>query len=357
MKMPRPLLFATLLLLGLLLSACGGGFGASSWPGVTYDEASNTIYAAYNQHVYAIQAENGVEAWRFPAEPENSVFFYAPPTLTEDGQLLVSGYNNRLYSLDPASNGQTNWTFAGAGNRFVASAASSTDVIFAPNSDRRLYALSAEGNLQWTFGTSEAQWAAPAVNGGAVYLPSMDHNLYAVDSQSGSLLWEQDMGGTIVGVPALSEDGMLYVGTFGAEVLAVRASNGVVQWRAATEDWVWGGPSILDGVVYATDLAGNVYAFDAESGNELWQAAAGSAITGAPLVANEHVYVGTESGDVVAIDLTGRIAWTVTLDGQAYGSPVAAGELIVVGLVESESDSVLAALDAANGNRIWEFIP
>ncbi|MQC26948.1 MAG: hypothetical protein DWG76_05820 [Chloroflexi bacterium] len=357
MKKNRALSFTLLLGVALLLSACGSAFSASSWPGITYDETSSTIYVAYNQHVYALQAENGAEFWRFPVDPENSINFYAPPTLSEDGQLLVSGYNNQVYSLDPANNGRENWAFAGAANRFIGSPASNALGVFAPNSDHKLYALTPEGALQWTFASQEPQWASPAADESTIYVPSMDHHLYALNAADGELLWDKDLGGTIVGRPALSADGILFVGTFGQEVLALRASNGAIQWRASTEGWVWSGPSLADGVVYAGDVDGFVYAFNAETGRQLWRVTADSAITGTPLVAHDSIYVTTENGQVLSISLDGRIQWTETVAGQAYSSPVAAGDAILIGITESEENVVIIALDAANGNVLWSFAP
>jgi outer membrane protein assembly factor BamB len=355
MKRNRPLLILGLMAVALLLSACGGtGFGASSWPGLTLDAEDGTVYVAYNQHVYALQAENGVERWRFPAERDNAITFYAAPELTEDGQLVIGGYNNVLYSLDPANNGSLNWSFDVAANRFVAGPQSIGGTVYSPNSDRSMYALDSAGKLQWTFGSAEALWAQPAADGGSLYVPSMDHILYAVDAASGNLLWEQDLGGTIVGQPALDEDGTLYVGTFGAEVVAVDSASGRILWASPTNDWVWGGPTVADGVVYAADLSGTLFAFDADRGTEMWQLAADGAITGSPLFANDHIYVGTENGQLLSVGLDGRIQWTQTLEGQLYSPPLAAGDLILVGIVDT--DAIVMALDL-NGQIQWSFIP
>lgn len=352
MKNKRFTSFAVLILGSLLLTGCGGGFGASSWPGITVAQESNTAYLAYNQHVYALDTETGQEQWRFPQEADNRITFFAAPQITEDGQLLVAGYNNVLYSLDPQSNGSLNWQFAG-GDRFVGSPLAGNEIIYAPNTDHVLYALSAQGELLWTFRTEEPQWAQPASNGQEIYLTSMDHFLYALDAQ-GNQIWQQDLGGTILGRPAFNEDGILYVGTFGREVLAVNSQNGRIIWRADTRGWVWGGPRLVEDAVYVGDLDGQVYAFKAQNGRELWQANADGAITGTPLVANEQLYVGTEGGKLLSLTLDGRIRWTRTVEGQLYGSPQSAGDLILVGAVGA--DSILMAFDS-NGNIAWSFVP
>jgi len=190
----------------IALSGCSGRrFIATSWPGLTVDQ--NTAYLAYNQHVYAIELDNGRENWRFPTEPDNSLSFYAPPTLTDDGQLLVGGYDNALYSLNPES-GEVNWTFDEAKNRFIDGPLVLGQTIYAPSADETLYVLGLDGSpLDWTFSTRHAQWAKPATDGETLYISSMDHHLYALDPQTGTQLWAKDLGGAIAGTPTLSDDG------------------------------------------------------------------------------------------------------------------------------------------------------
>ncbi len=60
-----------------------------------------------------------------------------------------------------------------------------------------------------------------------IYIPSMDHHLYAIDAQSGNIKWTSDaLGGSLVGTPALSPEGVLYVGTFGSQLVAIDSNNG-----------------------------------------------------------------------------------------------------------------------------------
>jgi outer membrane protein assembly factor BamB len=354
MKKTRIHSFAAIVLLSLILSACGSAVGASSWPGITVDQENNAIYVAYNQHVYALDAETGRESWRFPAESDNGVSFYAAPELSTDGQLLIAGYDQQIYSLDPQANGRLNWQFISAGNRYIGSPAADDAGIYAPNSDRSIYALSSDGQLNWTFETQDAQWAAPVSDGERIYLPSLDHNVYALNSLNGDLKWQQDLEAGIVGRPALDDAGRIFVGTFGSEVVALNSANGVIQWRSNTEGWIWGGPSYFEGNIYVSDIEGYVYAFDAERGQEIWRVSTNGAITGTPLVANDHVYVSTENGQVMSIGIDGVIQWTQTVEGQAFSSPALSGDLILIGLVEGEA--ILLAMDF-NGNTVWSFTP
>ncbi len=338
----------------ILLSACGSVFGASGWPGLLYDEQENSLYIAYNEHVYALQAENGVEMWRYPAEADGGLSFYAAPVLASNGGLIAGSYNNQLVSIDPSSNGTQKWQFTEAEHRYIGSIAASETRIFAPNADNSIYALSDSGQLLWSFETGEAIWSTPVSKDDNVFVASMDKNLYSLRASNGNKNWERDLGGTVVADLEIDENGIIYVGTFSQEILAIDSDNGRIVWSSPTQGWIWGGPTVFNQVLYVGDEEGNLYAFDTSNGRELWRIAAEGAITGSPLVTNEHVYIGTENGQILSVGLDGRIQWTKTFEAQAYGSPILAGDLVVVGFVDG--DNIAIAFDF-NGNQVWSFAP
>jgi outer membrane protein assembly factor BamB len=354
-------LFLSLLFLATagLLSACGGRVGASSWPGVTVGD--DTVYVAYTNFVYAINPSNGTETWRFPSaeSADRSITFFAEPGITEDGHLIVGDYNKNLYSLD-AKSGQENWKFNQSNDRYIAGPLVTERGIFAPSADGNLYALNFDGQSLWpAFQTGEADWAVPASDGERIYLPSMDHKIYAVDIQTGRQIWvSDDMGGAIVGTPALSEDGILYVGTFANELIALSIENGEEVWptRVATDDWIWSGPALSNDILYFGDLSGKLYAINRENGSPFWgqPVTLEGAVAGTPLVTEGAIYIGTEAGFLYKLDKDGTQDWKQAIEGKIYTSPVQVDELIVVALIES--DSVLIAFNA-NGGQAWSFVP
>jgi len=355
MKLPKKSILL-LILLSLALSACTGGAAtmASSWPGLTAD--AETAYVAYNQHVYAVSLANGSEKWRFPAEADAKINFYAAPVLTDDGQLIVGGYNNILYSLD-SKTGAEKWSFKNAKNRYIGSALAGKSGIYAPNADRTLYALDSQGALRWSFQTGGEQWTQPAADPDCdcIYLPSMDHRIYAINSQDGQAKWKsEDVGGAIVGTPAYAPDGTLFVGTFNNEMLAIAAENGQTRWRVPTDGWVWGGPAFKDGTLYFGDLKGAFYALDAATGKILWKIAPDGPIAQTPLMDEESIYFATEAGSLYALDYNGNIRWNTAIGGKLHSSPVLAGEKILVS--PTGIDQILVALDL-NGSQLWQFIP
>lgn len=358
MKIHKLLITLSLISLASILTACVGEIGiASSWPGVTIHE--ETAYVAYNRHVYAIQLDNGVQRWRFPAEPDNRGPFYASPTLTPDGQLLVGGYNNVLYSLNPDTAG-VNWEFDLAQNRYIASPLANEKGIFAPDADRNIYALDFDGNLKWQFTSSGPTWAQPVEDETCqcLYLPSMDHHIYALDPETGALRWQTEpLGGAIVGTPAINQDGVLYTGTFGRQLIALSKDSGEVIWRVDVEGWVWSGPALAGDRLYFGDLSGNFYAVNATNGSILWQLSPqqlDGPIVGTPLVLEETIYFNTDSGTIYAVSTQGAIRWSQIIGGSLYTSPVAAGDKILVAPIRTEP--VLIAL-SRDGAILWRFVP
>jgi outer membrane protein assembly factor BamB len=348
----------------LLLTGCAGAAGqrsATGWPGLSANDT--TAFLADNRFVYAVNLSNGLEKWRFPLTSDNKRSFYATPTLTTDGQLIAGSYENVLFSLDPET-GVENWQYPDATNRYIAGSLAVEQGIFAPNANNNLYAMDLQGNLLWSFTTGGPLWATPTSDPDCkcIYLPSMDHTLYSIDAQTGKLIWQtEELGGSLVGTPAY-QSGVLYVGTFANELLALNANNGQVIWRIPTTDWVWGGPILVNNILYFGDLSGTFYALDATNGAVKWQQQFDGAITNSPLVTDDRIYFTTEAGSVFALDFSGKQLKTVNINKDEKSklklntSPVKAGDLILVAVAQTGTDQVLLAYDT-DLTQQWAFIP
>jgi outer membrane protein assembly factor BamB len=325
---------------------------ASGWASLASDDES--AYVAFNTQVFAINLANGTERWRFPSEPDPKISFYAAPTLTADGALIVGGYDNVLYRVDKQT-GQGTPFFEEAKGRFIGSALVTSELVLAPSADHFLYAVDLNGRKVWQQGTSEPLWAKPATDPdcACIYLTSMDHKVYAYEIDTGRLLWSSpDLGGAIVGTPAVSEDKVVYVGTFANEMVALEAATGAEIWRFQANDWVWGGPAIGEDLLYFGDLSGGFYALERETGAVRWQIQPGGAIVGTPLVTPDGIYFTTEDGSLVCVNPEGTIRWNQPLADSLHAGPVAAGDDILV--ATSNPENLLIAVDS-NGIKKWSF--
>jgi len=363
------LLFSTLFIVSSLLSACAGGAGvATSWPGLTVDPSQKVAYLADAQYVYAVDLTTGAEKWRFPTKGDPKVTYYAPPSLTSDGQLIAGDYNKVLHSLDPLTGVETagkQWPFTQGTDRYIGSSLVTDQTIYAPNENNYLYALDHSGNLLWPFETQAALWAPPVTDGKYLYLAAMDHNVYKLEAASGKQVWSsEDVGGAMVGTPALSSDGVLYVGTFNSELVALNSQNGKVLWKAPAAGWVWASPLLLGDTLYFGDLNGTMHALGLD-GKVKWSvqpdsATSHRAIVDKALVVNDTLYFSSETGTLFALDITnGNTRWSKPIGGKLYTGPAAAKDLILVapmGLSTDKGNTLLVALDSS-GNQKWTFVP
>jgi outer membrane protein assembly factor BamB len=366
MKSKQLILIIAIVLIAIGLSACAGAATtATSWPGLTVTD--EFAYLAYQTQVYSIDLETERDVWRFPREPDNNITFFVDPSLSKDGQLIVGGYDGVLYSLT-ADTGQMNagkWPFTEAQGRYIASALVVDENVYAPAADDNLYALDLDGNRQWVFSSEGESWAQPVNNGDCecLYLSSMEHTVYAVDPTTGSQIWQSpQLDGSVVGSPAVSETGTLYVGTFGGKLFALDSQDGSILWEFTSEGWIWSGPALDDSTLYFGDLAGYFYAVDAANGTQIWQLTPeqlDGEIVGTPLILDDFIFFTSEEGYLYKVDKLGQKIWDVNVDpedsrGKIYTPPKTSNGLIFVTPIQI--DELLIAYDQ-DLNKEWSFTP
>lgn len=339
-----------LLTLAVLLVGCATGLTASSWPGIATDDKA--AYVAGGSFVYAVNSETGAELWRFPEKASAAYPFYAAPVLTSDGQLVFGGFDKKLYSLNPQTKAQ-NWVFTGARNHYIGSVLVVGDVVYAPNSDYKLYAVSLKnGSLLWSFPADQSLWAAPATDGKNVFFGTLGGKVYAVDAKTGALVWKTAADSAVLGSPVV-KDSLLYVTTYSGSLVALDTASGEIRWSKPVSGRVWSGPVLNGSSLYFGDASGILYAFDL-TGALLWQQALNGAVVGSPLVKDGILVVGTDLGNLYFTDLTGQTIQPASVSGEIYSSTATAGSMFLV--APTNGDNFLIALDK-NGAQKWVYTP
>ncbi|WP_435365780.1 Ig-like domain-containing protein [Haloarchaeobius sp. DYHT-AS-18] len=192
--------------------AASGGLSASG----------DTVYAtaqfgsdAREYAVYALNASDGTERWRFAIEGLTSM-----RPVVANGSVFVGGgsetYDPKFYRLD-ATDGHVEWVFDVNTRPGGAAVANGTVYLSAGNT---VYGLdAAAGSMQWkhqlktgvdyglTYTTVDAN--APAVADGVVYVTNDRGSTAALDGSTGSTLWRDQLAGQAER-PALA-DGRVYV--------------------------------------------------------------------------------------------------------------------------------------------------
>ncbi len=350
MKAKNTLLLFVLVIAAMLLTACGGAIPANSFPGVSTN--GEEAYLATAGEVYAIRLADGVLDWKYPAEKaEAGRYYYAAPVIAGD-RLLAGDYSTTLHGLDPKT-GTQQWAFDQAG-RWVASPLVVGDVIIAPNANKTIYGFDLAGNQLWKFGSSDAFWAQPASDGKLAFVAGMDHFLYALNPQDGSLQWKTDLGGAMV-YPAAVDGGVLYQPTIANEVIALKADTGEILWRFKTENAVWMSPVLREGVIFLGDVKGNIYAVETATGTQKWMRNfVNEVLVGTPALLENSLVFSSETGNVISVDFNGTQQWIKTIEGKLYSGVVLAGDTMLIGVTKGKV--TLVAFDL-NGNQKWSYPP
>jgi outer membrane protein assembly factor BamB len=96
--------------------------------------------------------------------------------------------------------------------------------------DNCLYCLDqADGSLKWKFETQGYVHCSPAVVAGRTFIAGCDEHLRIINVETGVEMASLPLSSYLIASPAIVED-MLYVGTYGSEVVAV-------DWKKAEEVW------------------------------------------------------------------------------------------------------------------------
>jgi outer membrane protein assembly factor BamB len=126
-----------------------------------------------------------------------------------------------------------------------------------------------------------------------------------------------------------------------------------VAWRASvgsSEAYVFF-PALRGGAVFAAAYNGTVMRLDAANGKQVWRMDSDLQLSGGVGADTDLVLVGSDKGVVVAYSLEGKELWRSQVSSEVLSVPRTAGNLVIV----RSGDGHIFGLDAANGERKWEY--
>jgi outer membrane protein assembly factor BamB len=226
-------------------------------------------------------------------------------------------------------------------------------VVFGTNSGR-VYALRADdGELAWARRQKGEIASTPAIDGGSVYVSSMDGALTAYGAGAGVPLWRFSTGGSPIESSPLVVDGLVYVGTWAGSLSAVDAATGKQRWRYQAPDDIKGSAALASGRIVVGDYSGNVHALDPATGAERWTYTGGTRFYGGPAVSGDTIVIGDVGGAVIALEArTGAERWRHSTGGSyVYSTPAIADGAAYVG----SYNGTFQALELDDGSVRWSF--
>lgn len=298
---------------GLLVDGESGERIGGDWHGHmnTSAVADETLYVS-TFDLEARDAATGEHLWTFQTDGDMTA--PAAPTVADDTVYVPGSIDDpTVYAVD-AVNGDENWRFE-ADDEVDSTPAVVDGVVYVVDETNTVYALDgATGRERWRRSVETSVWrSAPAVADGAIHLGSADGEVLSLDTEDGSERWRRRVGFDVRG-PVAVADGTVFATGDGGSLAALDAASGEEVWRVTDRGLGLGAPAVADGVVYVAAAqqtnSGTVFAFGAADGEELWQLETRDVffgdytrvgINGGPVVVDNLVYVATAPGDLYAV--------------------------------------------------------
>ena len=204
------------------------------------------------------------------------------------------------------------------------------DKLYATTGYGLVFALDkTDGSIVWQQDLKSPIRIAPTVNEDLVIVQTLDNGLYALNINSGDILWKdklEEEATTMIGgaAPAYSPKKDLVVAAFSnGQIQAYKASTGTPLWSewlvssASTESMaditaVKANPIIDEDKVFAIGYNAPLVAIDIRTGAKIWQKEI--AASSQPWLAGRFLFVLTTDGDLVAINKDdGKIVWNTII--------------------------------------------
>jgi outer membrane protein assembly factor BamB len=235
--------------------------------------------------------------------------------------------------------------------------------LYAVNNNGTAFALDADtGKLLWERSIGRLNASSPAYSRHRLYIVNLvPGHIVKLDAKTGKIVWKRSL-------PARAESSPVIVGRtvyFGCEdgkLYALSTGRGQVRWATSLGGPVKAAPAYYGGRLYVGDYGGYMNAVDAKTGKLIWQSGSlgqGFGTSGqfysTPAVAYGRVYAGNNDDRVYSYDIKdGALAWSYSTGGYAYSGPTVANTRHSPPTVYIGSfDGNVYALDAKDGHVRW----
>jgi outer membrane protein assembly factor BamB len=199
----------------------------------------------------------------------------------------------------------------------------------------------------------------PIYVGGKLYAVNNNGTAFALDADTGKLLWERSIGRLNASSPAYYRHRLYIVNLVPGHVVKLDAKTGKIIWKHSLPGRAESSPVVIDRTVYFGCEDGELFALSTISGNVRWATTLGGPIKSAPAYYGGTLYVGDYGGYMNAVDAkTGRIKWQSSslgqgfgTSGQFYSTPAVAFGRVYAG----NNDDRVYSFDLEDGTLAWSY--
>lgn len=253
-------------------------------------------------------------------------------------------------------------------------------------------------SMKWEFKADGPISGAVVGTDEMILFNTMNGSLYALERNSGELIFKRQVPGELYNSPFLDEErNRVVVATSKGEVISFSMDAGEKEWNTTVGDdsAIHSSPNGYGDAIVVTSYDSNLYVLDTESGEVLWSfKGCGSQIhttpsfyfdggititvmfgacdgylysldlvmgelywnfsadyiPSSPAVHEDSVFFGSFDENFYSVDADdGELLWSTPLGGPIFSSPSVSGSYVAV----SSDDGLLHLLDAGSGDVLW----
>jgi outer membrane protein assembly factor BamB len=231
------------------------------------------------------------------------------------------------------------------------------------NNSGRAFALDADtGKVLWERRIGLLNASSPTYYRHRLYIVNLvPGHIVKLDAKTGRTIWKRSLPGRAESSPVVI-DRTVYFGCENGELFALSTISGDVRWSTSLGGPIKSAPAYYGGTLFVGDYGGYMNAVDAKSGALKWQSGslgpgfgASGAFYSTPAVAFGRVYAGNNDARVYSFDINdGTVAWSYSTGGYAYSGPTVSTTRHAPPTVYIGSfDGNVYALDAKDGGVRW----
>lgn len=308
-------------------------YGPRETASPAYDPVSRTAVALTRDGYARGVGPDGKVKWAYKTASR----FNAGPRVV-DGVVYVPGGDGVLYALDAAT-GDEKWKYVAGEALATVPVVAEGLVLVASESDTLFAVKVADGQWAWQYrrdpptGFTVRGASRPLVREGVAYVGFSDGFVVALSVDDGGVTWERSLSGTgsefldVDSSPVMDANGQLYVTSYKSGIFALESDSGDLVWNTS----VGGMTSLLiSGQVLFAAGDGRVDAYLAETGRLLWSHPLGERAAFAPVFAKGMLLVPTSNALLFLEPKTGRSRLSWNPGGGITAPPFAAGRQIFV---------------------------
>ena len=292
---------------------------------------NKVFFGTGSGELIALDSSNGKKLWSF-----RSTSSIESPPLIYGNDIFFSSMDGYIFSLN-IQHRTLNWKFkaekqiVGSANFYINQ---EKKILVAGSYDNNLYAIDINtGKVIWNYQTDNYVNGTPTIYKDKVIFGGCDNHVHIISALTGKKVQSYDAG-TYIACSIAVDKKIAYFGNYNGVFTALDINKGEVIWKYEDSDM---GPfissaSVDDNVVIAGSRDNNLYCFDKFSGKVKWVFETGDAIDSSPVISKTNVLSASKDGFIYVIDInTGNIIWSYDCCSEINTSPAVTDQGFFIG--------------------------